>query len=211
MIFEMSSIFSACGASDHVNRPISPVVCHDRGMLVESVPNYSEGRRSEVVDRLAAAVLATPGAGLLDRTSDASHNRSVLTLAGQADAVVTALDATVAVAIETIDMEVHAGEHPRIGAVDVVPFVPLGETAMADCVALARSFGQTVAGNAGSRSTSMRARPRDPTASDSRTSGAAATRLSGTRSRRTPTGRPTSGRRGPIPGRARWPSGPGPF
>ena len=114
-------------------------------MLVESVPNYSEGRRLEVVDRLANAVTATPGAFLLDRTSDASHNRSVLTLAGESDDVALALEATIATAIETIDMGVQTGEHPRIGAVDVVPFVPLGSTPMDACVALARSFGQRVA------------------------------------------------------------------
>lgn len=114
-------------------------------MLVESVPNYSEGRRLEVVDRLAAEVSATPGAYLLDRTSDPSHNRSVLTMAGEAPAIEAALEATIATAIELIDMEVHEGEHPRIGAVDVIPFVPLGETTIDDCVALARSFGRRVA------------------------------------------------------------------
>ena len=93
--------------------------------LIESVPNVSEGRRREVVDRMAAAVTATPGAHLLDRTSDPSHNRSVLTLAGEADAVVAALEGVVEIAVRDIDMERHAGEHPRIGAVDVVPFVPL--------------------------------------------------------------------------------------
>ena len=113
--------------------------------LVESVPNFSEGRRPEVVDRLAAAVNGTPGVHLLDRTSDASHNRTVLTMAGDADAVMTALEATVAVAVETIDMEQQSGEHPRIGAVDVVPFVPLGDTSMDDCVVLARTFGARVA------------------------------------------------------------------
>ncbi len=113
--------------------------------LVESVPNYSEGRRPEVVDRLAAAVSGTPGVHLLDRTSDASHNRTVLTMAGDADAVLTALEATVAVAVDAIDMEQQTGEHPRIGAVDVVPFVPLGDTSMDDCVALARTFGARVA------------------------------------------------------------------
>jgi glutamate formiminotransferase len=114
-------------------------------MLVESVPNYSEGRRRDVVDRLAAAVSATDGAYLLDRTSDPSHNRSVLTLAGDASSIQDALEATIAIAIETIDMETHAGEHPRIGAVDVIPFVPLGSTTIDDCVALAREFGARVA------------------------------------------------------------------
>jgi glutamate formiminotransferase len=114
-------------------------------VLVESVPNYSEGRRIEVVDAFAAAVEATVGAFLLDRTSDASHNRSVLTLAGEAEAVEAALEATLEVAIRQIDMERHAGEHPRIGAVDVIPFVPLGETSMDDCVRVARAFGAGVA------------------------------------------------------------------
>ena len=114
-------------------------------MLVESVPNYSEGRRLDVVDRLAAAASGVDGAFLLDRTSDPSHNRSVLTLAGEAPAVEAALEATIAAAIELIDMERHEGEHPRIGAVDVVPFVPLGTTTMDDAVGLARSFGERIA------------------------------------------------------------------
>jgi glutamate formiminotransferase len=121
------------------------VSAHDCRVLVESVPNYSEGRRLDVVDRLVAGVDATDGAYLLDRTSDPSHNRSVLTLAGEAPAVEAALETTIATAIELIDMEIHEGEHPRIGAVDVIPFVPLGNTTIDDCVELARSFGQRVA------------------------------------------------------------------
>jgi glutamate formiminotransferase len=115
-------------------------------MLVESVPNYSEGRRLDVVERLAQAVEGTPGAHLLDRTSDASHNRSVLTMAGEADAVQAALERTIEVAVAEIDMEHQTGEHPRIGAVDVIPFVPLGETTMEACIDLARSFGARIAG-----------------------------------------------------------------
>jgi len=114
-------------------------------VLIESVPNYSEGRRLDVVDRLAAAVSGTDGAHLLDRTSDPSHNRSVLTLAGEAPAVERALEATIEVAIEAIDMEEHTGEHPRIGAVDVIPFVPLGTTTLDACVVLARGFGLRIA------------------------------------------------------------------
>jgi len=114
-------------------------------MLVESVPNVSEGRRPEVVDRIAAAIDGQPGVHLLDRTSDASHNRSVLTLAGDAAAVCDALEAAVAVAIDEIDMERQEGEHPRIGSVDVIPFVPLGDTTMDDCVGLARAFGERLA------------------------------------------------------------------
>jgi glutamate formiminotransferase / 5-formyltetrahydrofolate cyclo-ligase len=113
--------------------------------LVESVPNFSEGRRSDVVDRLATAVTGTAGVHLLDRTSDASHNRTVLTMAGEAEPVTAALEAAIAVAVEAIDMEVQRGEHPRIGAVDVVPFVPLGETTLDDCVGIARAFAARVA------------------------------------------------------------------
>ena len=120
-------------------------LCHDLAVLVESVPNYSEGRRLDVVDLLAEAVEGTPGAHLLDRTSDASHNRSVLTMAGEAGAVAAALEATFQVAIEHIDMERHSGEHPRIGAVDVVPFVPLASTTIDDAVDLAREFGARIA------------------------------------------------------------------
>jgi len=117
--------------------------------LVESVPNFSEGRRLHVVDRIAAAIEGTPGAYLLDRTSDASHNRSVLTLAGESGAVVEALERAIVVAVVEIDMNVQRGEHPRIGATDVVPFVPLAGSSMADCVALARSFGARVANRFG--------------------------------------------------------------
>jgi len=114
-------------------------------MLIESVPNYSEGRRLDVVDRLAAAVSGSDGVDLIDRTSDASHNRSVLTMAGEASAVERALEATIEVAIDAIDMEHHTGEHPRIGAVDVIPFVPLGTTTLDACVVLARGFGLRIA------------------------------------------------------------------
>ena len=113
--------------------------------LVESVPNFSEGRRIEVVDRLAEAVESVPGVSLLDRTSDPSHNRSVLTLAGETAPILEALERTVAIAVAEIDMEQHSGEHPRIGAVDVVPFVPLAGASMADCIELARAFGSRVA------------------------------------------------------------------
>ncbi len=113
--------------------------------LVESVPNVSEGRRLEVVDRLAAALESAPGAHLLDRTSDPSHNRSVFTLAGEAAAVADALERLVAVALREIDMEEQSGEHPRIGAVDVIPFVPLGDTTLDECIGLARDFGRRIA------------------------------------------------------------------
>jgi glutamate formiminotransferase len=114
-------------------------------MLIESVPNVSEGRRLDVVDGLADAITSVDGVFLLDRTSDASHNRSVFTLAGEHGPVRTALERLVGAAIGAIDMDAHEGEHPRIGAVDVIPFIPLGDTSMDDCVELARSFGADLA------------------------------------------------------------------
>jgi glutamate formiminotransferase len=114
-------------------------------VLVESVPNVSEGRRLDVVDRMADAISSVPGVALLDRTSDASHNRSVFTIAGEGGPVTAALERLVEVAVHEIDMDTHEGEHPRIGAVDVIPFIPLGDTKMDDCVELAREFGERIA------------------------------------------------------------------
>jgi glutamate formiminotransferase / 5-formyltetrahydrofolate cyclo-ligase len=114
-------------------------------VLVESVPNVSEGRRLDVVDRMAAAIEAVDGVFLLDRTSDASHNRSVFTIAGEDGPVSDSLERLVATAIHDVDMDAHEGEHPRIGAVDVVPFVPLASTSIDDCVELARAFGERIA------------------------------------------------------------------
>jgi len=114
-------------------------------VLVESVPNVSEGRRLDVIDRLAEAIVSVPGASLLDRTSDASHNRSVFTIAGEHQAVANALERLVAEAIHEIDMDTHEGEHPRIGAVDVIPFIPLGTTTMDAVIDLARAFGERIA------------------------------------------------------------------
>ena len=118
-------------------------------MLVESVPNVSEGRRLDVVERLADALTSVAGVFLLDRTSDPSHNRSVLTVAGEHDAVSAGLERLVEQALADIDMERHTGEHPRIGAVDVIPFVPLGDTSMDDCIGLARGFGERIAARHG--------------------------------------------------------------
>jgi glutamate formiminotransferase len=114
-------------------------------VLIESVPNVSEGRRLDIVDELAAALESVDGVYLLDRTSDASHNRSVFTLAGEDAPVVEALERLVEAAIPRIDLNEHQGEHPRIGAVDVVPFVPLGDTTMDDCIDLANRFGARIA------------------------------------------------------------------
>ena len=117
--------------------------------LVECVPNISEGRRAEVISKVAAAVTAVPGVRLLDQTSDADHNRSVFTFAGEPDAVLLAAHALTDVALAEIDMRTHAGEHPRLGAVDVVPFVPVSGITMDEAVALAHRFGEEVAAKHG--------------------------------------------------------------
>jgi glutamate formiminotransferase len=116
-------------------------------VLIESVPNVSEGRRLDVVDRLAKAIESVGGVYLLDRTSDASHNRSVFTIAGEDGPVCVALEALVEAAIHEIDLNSHTGEHPRIGAVDVIPFVPLAATTMDDCVEIARAFARRISAN----------------------------------------------------------------
>src|SRR5688572_26082967 len=113
--------------------------------LVECVPNVSEGRRPEIVRGFADVVSATPGVRMLDVTSDPDHNRSVLTFAGDAEAVESAALALVAAAYGAIDMRTHSGEHPRLGAVDVVPFVPLSGSTMEDCVEIAKRVGRAVA------------------------------------------------------------------
>ncbi len=113
--------------------------------IIESIPNVSEGRRPDVIERLAKAIQATPGVRLLDHSADASHNRSVFTLAGDAPSVKAATLALFAAALDAIDLRQHSGEHPRLGAVDVVPFVPIEDVTMAECVALARDVGATVA------------------------------------------------------------------
>ncbi len=112
--------------------------------LVECVPNFSEGRRPEVLDRLAAVFRGHPELRLLDIESDPDHNRSVFTLVGPPDTMVEAMFEAIKTAAALIDMEQHRGAHPRIGATDVVPFIPLRAMEMADCVALARQLGQRV-------------------------------------------------------------------
>jgi glutamate formiminotransferase / 5-formyltetrahydrofolate cyclo-ligase len=113
--------------------------------LIECIPNVSEGRRADVIERMADAIRSTSGARLLDCSSDAAHNRSVFTLAGDAGGVEAAVLALFERAIADIDLRTHRGEHPRLGAVDVVPFVPIEGVTMADCVALAKKVGAAVA------------------------------------------------------------------
>jgi glutamate formiminotransferase len=114
--------------------------------LIECIPNVSEGRRADVVAALAeAAVKAGPGVVLLDRSSDADHNRSVFTFLGEGEALVSAMTGLVGAALAAIDLRTHKGAHPRIGAVDVIPFVPVRGATSADCVALAKTLGKTLA------------------------------------------------------------------
>ncbi len=111
--------------------------------LVECVPNVSEGRRADVIASLAAAI-AVPGVRLLDQSSDPSHNRTVYTFAGEPAPVREAAHRLFATAIASIDLRSHEGVHPRIGAVDVVPFVPLVDVSMDECVALATDMARTI-------------------------------------------------------------------
>jgi glutamate formiminotransferase / 5-formyltetrahydrofolate cyclo-ligase len=113
--------------------------------IIECVPNISEGRRAEVVTRIAEALAAIPGVRVLDHSSDAAHNRSVITLAGDARPLQTAILTLFEHTLPAVDLRTHRGEHPRLGAVDVVPFIPIEGVTMADCVALAKETASAVA------------------------------------------------------------------
>lgn len=112
--------------------------------LLESVPNISEGRRPEVVAAVVSALKAVPGLRVLDVQSDRDHNRSVLTLVGDDGALEAGLLELFRVALPAIDLRTHQGEHPRMGAVDVVPLIPIEGVTMAECVDLARKIGHAV-------------------------------------------------------------------
>jgi glutamate formiminotransferase/formiminotetrahydrofolate cyclodeaminase len=112
--------------------------------LIECVPNFSEGRRPDVVAAIRDAIAAVPGAHLLDASSDASHNRSVITFVADIAVVADAAFAGIREAARQIDLTRHSGEHPRMGAADVVPFIPLEGATMEDCIALARGLGERV-------------------------------------------------------------------
>ncbi|MEP7288750.1 MAG: glutamate formimidoyltransferase [Chloroflexota bacterium] len=112
--------------------------------LVECIPNFSEGRRPDVIAAIVAAITGSGAVRLLDTSSDPDHNRSVVTFAGTPEAVENAAFAAIKTAAAHIDLNQHRGEHPRMGATDVVPFVPLRDVTMADCVAMAQRVGRRV-------------------------------------------------------------------
>ncbi len=113
-------------------------------MLIECVPNFSEGRKGETVERIAHAIESVPGATVLNRHLDADHNRSVITFVAEPQLVVEAAMRAVATAAELIDLRTHSGQHPRIGATDVLPFIPVGGVTMDECVALAHDAGRRI-------------------------------------------------------------------
>jgi glutamate formiminotransferase len=112
--------------------------------LIECVPNFSEGRDASKVDAIVAEMSKVPGVYVLDREMDADHNRCVVTLAGDPDAVAEAALLGVGKAVELIDLTTHTGAHPRIGAADVIPFIPIDGVSIEDCVALARRVGNEI-------------------------------------------------------------------
>ena len=112
--------------------------------LIECIPNFSEARRPEVIDEIVAAIESVSDVRLLDRSSDLDHNRTVLTFAGSPFGVEEAAFRAIKTASELINLDNHTGEHPRIGAADVVPFVPLSGASMDDCIAIAKRLGERV-------------------------------------------------------------------
>lgn len=112
--------------------------------LVECVPNFSEGKRFEVVSRILQQIQAVPGAWLLDHETDPNHNRAVVTFVATPEAAVEAAFQAIAQAMQMIDLNHHKGEHPRMGATDVCPFIPLKNMTMEECVELAKQLGKRV-------------------------------------------------------------------
>src|SRR5258707_14628705 len=112
--------------------------------LVECVPNFSEGRRPEIISSIRDAIASVPGVAVLDVSSDMSHNRTVLTFVAPVERAVQAAFNGIAKARDLIVLATHQGEHPRIGATDVCPFIPLEGATMDDCISLARALGERV-------------------------------------------------------------------
>ena len=113
--------------------------------IVECVPNFSEGRKSDIVERLAEAISSLPTVCVLDTHIDPDHNRSVITFVAAPEIIVEAALRAVRLAAELIDMRSHTGVHPRLGATDVLPFIPISGVTIADCAALAHQAGERIA------------------------------------------------------------------
>jgi glutamate formiminotransferase len=114
------------------------------GKIVEFIPNFSEGRRQDVIDLLVKEARSVPSVMLLDYSSDTSHNRSVFTMVGDPDGIAEAAFRLCKLASEKIDMREHSGEHPRMGASDVFPFVPVKEVTVAECVELSKRVAERI-------------------------------------------------------------------
>jgi len=117
--------------------------------LIECIPNFSEGQRHEVIEGLAIVAKSVPGVTLLDYSADASHNRSVFTLVGDPEGIKTVAVELAKYAAEYIDLTEHEGEHPRMGAVDVIPFVPVKNATMEECIEIAKEVGERIFAEAG--------------------------------------------------------------
>jgi len=117
--------------------------------LIECIPNFSEGRDREVIDALVETARGVGGAALLDHSADPSHNRCVITIAGDPDGVAEAAFRLARTACERIDLTKHAGQHPRIGAVDVIPFVPVKDCGIPECVEVSKRVGKRIADELG--------------------------------------------------------------
>lgn len=112
--------------------------------IIQCVPNISEGRRTEVIEAVVDQVRSTPGVTLVDYSSDTSHNRTVITFLGNETSVGEAAVKLAKKAVELIDLRIHEGEHPRMGAVDVIPFIPIRDTDLKECDAIAKQVGERI-------------------------------------------------------------------
>ena len=132
--------------------------------ILMCVPNVSEGRDQAKVERLAELIRQQPGVKLIDLSSDGDHNRSVFSYLGEPEAVLAATKLFAVAVLDIVDMTTHKGSHPRHGALDTVPFIPVGDTTTEEAVAVARDFGRFVGGHGRSPCTTTRTPPRAPSA-----------------------------------------------
>ena len=151
--------------------------------IVECVPNFSEGRRPEVVDAIIKAITSVSNVYLLDREMDADHNRAVITVVGAPEAIGQAAILGVEAAMSYIDLTKHTGAHPRIGATDVIPFVPIRGVTLDECVQIAKNVGREIAGQFKIPVYLYEAAATRPDRTNLETSAAASSKVCATRSR----------------------------